>query len=332
MSPPSSSRAAVVTGGAGAIGSALVRALLARGDEVRVIDNLSSGARSQLPAAPEGRLSLTVADLGRPEQYADRFRGAAEVWHLAANPDIRLGTADPRIDLDNGTLATFHMLETARRAGVARVLFSSSSTVYGRPTEFPTPESYGPLLPESIYGASKLGSEALCSAYAHSYGIRSYLFRFANIISPGANHGVLSDFFEKLRRDPARLEVLGDGRQAKSYLRAEGCVDGMLFVASHATDPVNLYNLGARDRISVREVAEKVVAAHGGRARIEFTGGERGWIGDVPQQLLSIAKAEQLGWHPSQTSAEAIETTIAEMIERRERPPGAPGAPARRRH
>ncbi len=311
-------RPVVVTGGAGAIGSVLVRALLERGDEVRVIDNLSSGRRGYLPdPASSPRLTLTVADLREPERYGEQLRGAAEVWHIAANPDIRLGTADPRVDFEAGTVATFHVLEQVRRAGVPRILFSSSSTVYGRPDRFPTPEEYGPLLPQSLYGAAKLAAEGLLSGYAHTYGLKAYVFRFANIIGPAMTHGILHDFFEKLRVDPRRLEVLGDGRQAKSYLRTEECVDGMLAVADRAADAVNLYNLGTHDRISVREIAEKVVAAHGGGARIEYTGGEKGWAGDVPQQLLSIDKATRLGWTPRRTSAQAIDLTIAEMVRTR---------------
>jgi UDP-glucose 4-epimerase len=314
MAPTGGERAVVVTGGAGAIGSVLVRALLARGDEVRVVDNLSSGQRGFLPSPKDApRLSLTVADLREPTAYADRLRGATEVWHLAANPDIRRGTADPRVDLEHGTIATFALLEAVRRADVGRVLFSSSSTVYGRAARFPTPEEYGPLLPESLYGAAKLACEGLLTAYAGSYGTQVHLFRFANIIGPAMTHGILYDLFEKLRADGSRLEVLGDGRQAKSYLRAEECVDGMLFASVHATDRVNVFNLGARDRIAIREIAEKVVAAHGGRARIDYTGGEKGWAGDVPQQLLGIEKIERLGWHPKRTSAQAIDQTIAEM-------------------
>lgn len=315
MPPADRNRVVVVTGGAGAIGAFLVRALLARGDEVRVVDNLSSGRRESLPTLdPGGRLSLTVADLREPSAYSDQFQGAAEVWHLAAIPDIRLGTADPRVDIEHGTLATFHVLETARRAGVPRFLFSSSSTVYGYPERFPTPEGYGPLLPQSLYGAAKLAAEGLGSAYAHSYGLRVYLYRFANIIGPEMNHGILHDFFEKLRRDPSRLEVLGDGRQAKSYLRAEECVEAMIALSGRGADPVNVFNLGTRDRLSVKAIAEKVVTAHGGRARIEFTGGERGWAGDVPQQLLAIDKAERLGWSPKLTSGQAIDRTIEEMV------------------
>jgi UDP-glucose 4-epimerase len=304
----------VVTGGAGAIGSVLVRGLLARGLTVHVLDNLSSGRADHLPSHPA--LRVTIADLREPDTYAWAFQGASAVWHIAANPDIRLGTEDPQIDLHLGTLATFQVLEAARRHDVKRILFSSSSVVYGLPTVFPTPESYGPLLPQSQYGAAKLASEGLISAYAHSYGMRGYIFRFANIIGPNISHGVLVDFFHKLNLDPTRLEVLGDGRQAKSYLRTEDCVAGMLMAAERANDSVNLFNLGTRDRISVREIAEKVVAAWGGKARIEYTGGERGWVGDIPQQLLAIDRISALGWKPQYTSAEAVDLTIRELSAR----------------
>lgn len=304
----------VVTGGAGAIGSMLVRQLLDAGRTVRVVDNLSSGHRELLPTAvPGGRLSFHLLDLAREgltDQVAD---GAGELWHLAANPDIRKGTADPRVDLENGTLATFHVLESARRKEIPRLLFSSSSVVYGLASVQPTPETYGPLAPESLYGAAKLASEAMVSAYAHSYGMTAHIFRFANIIDGRMTHGILYDLFQKLRRDPGRLEVLGDGRQAKSYLRTEDCVAGMRAAAQHVPQRVNFFNLGAADRITVREIAEKVVRAHGGTARIEYQGGDRGWTGDVPLQLLSIEKLGRLGWQPSGTSAQAIDRTIAEL-------------------
>jgi len=309
---------AVVTGGAGAIGSVLVRELLGRGLEVRVVDNFSSGRRELLPSAPPpGRFRLTTADVRSPEAYYEEVRGARTIWHLAANPDIRLGVADPTVDLEQGTIATFRVLEAARRFDVPRVLFSSSSVVYGLPNVYPTPESYGPLEPQSLYGASKLASEGLCSAYAHCYGLRSYIFRFANIIGPGMGHGILIDLFEKLRKEPARLEVLGDGHQAKSYLRTEDCVGGMILAGERAQDPVNIFNLGTDDRISVREIAEKVVAAHGGRARIEYTGGQRGWVGDIPQQLLAIDRIRSLGWRPSTNSAGAVDRTISELVDSR---------------
>ncbi|HKV89733.1 MAG TPA: NAD-dependent epimerase/dehydratase family protein, partial [Thermoplasmata archaeon] len=281
----------VVTGGAGAIGHLLVARLLARGAAVRVIDNLSSGRREHLAAVEnDPRFRLVVADLRRPESFVEELQGAGAVWHLAANPDIRLGTANPAVDLELGTVATFQVLEAARRFDVPKFLFSSSSVVYGYPSVFPTPESYGPLLPQSQYGAAKLASEALVSAFAHSYGIEGHVYRFANIIGPRMTHGVLYDFFEKLRKDPARLEVLGDGNQAKSYLRTEEVIDGMLLAADRAHERMNVFNLGTADRLSVREIAAKVVAAHGGRARVEYTGGATGWVGDVPQQLLSVER------------------------------------------
>ena len=315
-------RPVVVTGGAGAIGSVLVAALLKAGKTVRVVDNLSSGSRAALPPMAEhGRLSFHLFDLARGELPADVVRGAGEIWHLAANADIRKGTADPRVDLENGTLATFHVLESARRADIPRFRFSSSSVVYGLASVQPTPETYGPMAPESLYGAAKLAAEAMLSAYAHSYGLSAHIFRFANIIDGRMNHGILHDFFEKLGRDPTRLEVLGDGRQAKSYLRTEDCVAGMRRAADHTDGPVNFFNLGAADRISVREIAEKVVRAHGGTARIDYLGGSKGWTGDVPHQLLSIEKLAALGWRPSSSSAGAVDRTIAELLA------SAPGRP-----
>ncbi len=303
----------VVTGGAGAVGSVLVRALLDRGVRVRVIDNLSSGRREHLPTPDGERLRLIVADLKRPEEYASELDGATAVWHLAANTDIRKGSQGPRLDLEDGTVASAILLEEMRRHDVPAIRFSSSSVVYGWAKTLPTPEEYGPLEPQSLYAASKLAVEGLVCAYAYSHGIRAHIFRFANIIGPGMTHGILYDFFEKLARDPTRLEVLGDGHQSKSYLRTEDCVAGMLLAAERAVGPVNTFNLGTTDRTSVRQIAEKVIAAHGGRARIEYTGGERGWVGDVPVQLLSIARMERLGWQPRYSSDQAVDRTIAEI-------------------
>jgi UDP-glucose 4-epimerase len=322
MDAPARTGPVVVTGGAGAIGTVLVEALLRRGLEVRVIDNLSSGRREHLTSvASNPKFSLVTADLREPGVWTDSFRGAQAVWHLAANPDIRRGTQDPRLDLEHGTIATFRVLEAARTHRVPKVHFSSSSVVYGYPTRFPTPEDYGPLFPQSLYGASKLASEGLLSAYAYCYGLCAYIFRFANIVGPFMTHGVTYDFFQKLAKTPDRLEVLGDGRQAKSYLRTEDCVEGMLLASDRASAPVNVFNLGTSDRISVREIAEKVVKADGGRARIEYTGGSQGWAGDVPQQLLAIDKIMALGWQPRSNSAQAVDRTIEELVRARGSPP-----------
>ena len=307
----------LVTGGAGAIGSSLCRELVGAGREVIALDNLSSGRREHVQdLQSSGRFRLVQVDLREPEALTPHFRGASAVWHLAANPDIRRGTEDPRLDLEHGTLATFNALEAARRADISRFAFSSSSVVYGLPTVFPTPEEYGPLLPESLYGASKLASEAMVSAYAHDYGMRTLIFRFANVIGSTMTHGVLYDFFEKLRRDPMRLEVLGDGRQSKSYLRTEDCVGAMVLADAKCDRPVELFNLGTPDRTSVREIAEHVVRAAGGHARIDYTGGERGWVGDVPQQLLAIDRIRRLGWEPRWDSGAAVDKTIGELAAR----------------
>ncbi|HKS59378.1 MAG TPA: NAD-dependent epimerase/dehydratase family protein, partial [Thermoplasmata archaeon] len=285
MASATSAGPVVVTGGAGAIGSVLTRVLSQDRPEVRVIDNLSSGRMENLgDLARHPSVRFLEADLKSPPDLVPWFRGASEVWHLAANPDIRRGIDDPRLDVEEGTLVAFQVLDAARRADVPRVLFSSSSVVYGSPTRFPTPEEYGPLLPESNYGAAKLAVEALLSSFCHSYGMRGWIFRFANIIGPGMTHGILYDLMLKLQRTPKRLEVLGDGRQAKSYLRTEDCVAGMLRASNHSAGPVQIYNLGNLDQITVREIAEKVVADLGNQAEIAYTGGPRGWTGDIPKQ------------------------------------------------
>ncbi len=302
----------VVTGGAGAIGAVLSHVLAEAGHPVRVIDNLSSGRRDRLrDLEASGRLTFHASDLGRGGNIQEAFRGADAVWHLAANPNISLGTQNPRIDLENGTLAMAQVLEAARTSDVRRVFFASSSVVYGMPREFPTPESYGPLLPESQYGASKLASEALISAYCHSYGMRGWIFRFANIVGPGMTHGVIPDFLQKLRHDPTRLEVLGDGRQAKSYLWVTDCVSGMRRAEEASHDVVNVFNLGTEQQVAVRDIAQRVVAAFGGTARIEFTGGRQGWPGDIPLQLLSVSKILALGWRPRYDSSTAVDMAIA---------------------
>jgi UDP-glucose 4-epimerase len=318
MTSSTTLRPVVVTGGAGAIGAVLTRALAGAGHLVRVIDNLSTGRRerlSDLEAA--GQVEFHEFDLRKTVGLSKIFRGAHSVWHLAANPNIQKGTDDPRLDLENGTVATAHILEAARKTGVRRILFPSSSVVYGFPSVFPTPESYGPLFPQSQYAASKLASEGLISAYCYSYGMQGWIFRFANIVGPGMTHGVVYDFLGKLQRDPARLEVLGDGNQAKSYLWVDDCIDGMRLAEERAREPVNLFNLGTEQQVPVRDIAERVVQALGGTARIEYTGGAQGWVGDIPRQLLSVEKIRALGWKPRYDSSavvdRAISTTRAEL-------------------
>jgi UDP-glucose 4-epimerase len=312
MTKPAELSPVVITGGAGAIGAVLVGKVADAGHPVRVIDNLSSGRRERLrDLEAAGKVRFYHQDLREPAGLAEIFEGAGAVWHFAANPDIQKGTQDPRLDLEQGTLATAHVLDAARKVHVPKILFSSSSVVYGLPTVFPTPETYGPLLPQSQYGASKLASEGLISAYCHSYRMRGWIFRFANIVGPGMTHGVIYDFLQKLRKDPMRLEVLGDGNQAKSYLWVDDCVDGMRLAEERSRETVNVFNLGTEQQVSVRDIAERVVRASGGVARIEYTGGEQGWVGDIPRQLLAVDRIHSLGWKPRFDSSTVVDKAIA---------------------
>jgi len=237
------------------------------------------------------------------------------VIHLAANSDIFRGLEDTELDLNQGVLATFSVLEAMRRNDVKRLIFSSSSVVYGEPTVVPTPEDYGPLLPISFYGASKLACEGLVTAYGHNFGIQSWMYRFGNIVGPNATHGVILDFIHKLQADPTRLEVLGDGRQAKPYLHVSDCVDGMLFGFEHAAAPVNVFNLAVEDVVDVATIARIVIEAMGlDGVTVRYTGGERGWPGDVPRVGLSPRRMSDLGWTASMTSRQAVQRAAREIV------------------
>lgn len=296
-----------VTGGAGFIGSWVVDRL-APNNSVTVYDNLSTGRKEfvQHHIGDKG-FRFVKADLLDVETLVKEMRGHTSVWHMAANPDIRKGTESTMTDLEQNTFATFNALECARRTDVQSFVFSSTSTVYGRARTVPTPEDYGPLLPISLYGASKLACEAMVSAYAELYGIKGYIYRFANIIGHRATHGILYDLVQKLNRDPTTLEVLGDGKQMKSYLLVEECADAMVYGFQHAKDTLNYFNLGADDQITVKRIVEILVEETRLKGvKLHYTGGESGWKGDVPRFLLSTEKMKALGWKASHTSEEAV--------------------------
>ena len=243
------------------------------------------------------------------------MQGVEMVHHLAANPDIRLGTEVTDTDLKQGTLATYNVLEAMRMEGVSRISFSSSSAIYGEAEQMPTPETYGPVMPISLYGASKLGSEALITAWAGTFGADAWIHRFANIVGPRGTHGVIFDFIHKLKRDPSRLEVLGNGMQEKSYMSAEDCVKAMIHLIGHCDKNVNLYNLGTGDTCSVRRIAEIVVEESGLEGvSIEYTGGDRGWAGDVPKTSLEVSRLLETGFKPNLASEEAIRHTARALI------------------
>ncbi|MDH7510576.1 MAG: NAD-dependent epimerase/dehydratase family protein [Methanolinea sp.] len=307
--------ACVVTGGAGFIGSHLVDALVARGKTVVVVDSLRSGSEQNLSAhLSRDRIRFIRADL-LEDGWQDSLSGAGRVWHLAADPDVRQGALTPASQVRQNILATWRVLEAMRAAGVPEIVFTSTSTVYGDAKVIPTPEDYSPLEPVSVYGATKLSCEALISAYCHSYGLKAWIFRFANIIGKRSNHGVIWDFIRKLSDNPHRLEILGDGRQSKSYLEVGACVDAMLYAADHASGRVNTFNIGSEDWIDVRSIADLVVEEMGlSGVKYTFTGGERGWVGDVPRMQLSVQKLKSLGWKPPVGSRESVKMAIAAML------------------
>ena len=298
----------LVTGGAGFIGSALVDRLLANREPVTVYDNLSNGRESFISQHfGDPDFEFIKADVLDFDRLLKEMDGHSLVWHLAANPDIRKGTESPWVDLEQNTLATYNVLEAARKTDVESVVFSSTSTIYGRAKTLPTPEDYGPCLPISLYGASKLACEGLVSAYAELYGIRGWIYRFANIIGRRSTHGILYDLVEKLNRNPEELEVLGDGNQKKSYLLVEECVDGMIFGFKNAKDKLNYFNLGSEDQLEVKRIVELLVEETGLKnVEVQYTGGESGWAGDVPEFLLSTKKMADLGWKPEHNSEQAI--------------------------
>ncbi len=308
----------LVTGAAGFIASNLIPRLLARGDEVAGADNFFLGKRAYVANHP--RFAFHEMDLLDLDNVVALMRGFQpdRVWHLAANSDISFGTKYTDFDLKGGTLVTYNVLEAMRRADVKEIVFSSSGAVYGEPTVMPTPEDYGPILPISLYAASKVACETLITSFAHNYDINAWIFRFGNIVGPNPTHGVIHDFVLRLREEPAKLVVLGDGTQAKPYVYVEDTLDGMEFGVANAKDHVNVYNLAVDDQTSVREIADWTIEAMGiDRAQIDVQYGDspRGWRGDVPQVKLDTRRMQALGWSPKLSSREAVRRTIADVVE-----------------
>jgi len=303
-----SDRTVAVTGGAGFIGSRLAEALV-DDNEVRVLDDLSAGERGRVPDGA----SLRVADVLDHDAARDAFEGADVVFHLAANPDVRSGADDTRVHMEQNAEATNVVLDAARDACVDAFAFASSSTVYGEaPT--PTPETHGPLEPISLYGASKLAGEGLCTAYEGTFGLETYVYRFANVVG-GRGHGVVPDFARKLREDPTRLEILGDGRQRKSYTHVTDCVDAMVHVVESDACDETFYNIGTHDTVSVTRIAEVVSDFMDADPEFVYTGGERGWKGDVPRMRLDVERLCATGWEPTLDSEESVRRAAREVVD-----------------
>ena len=306
----------IVTGGAGFIGSHLIDRLLLRGDEVIVLDNLSSGKMEYLKEHIENPdfkfIKLDLLDL---DNLKKTVKDSDAVFHLAANPDVRLGVSDTRVHLEQNIIATYNLLEAMRINNVKNILFTSTSTVYGEATIIPTPENYGPLVPISLYGASKLACEALITSYCSTFDMNSWLFRFANIVGHRGTHGIIIDFINKLRNNPASLEILGDGKQNKSYLHVHDCIEAILFAMQNCNEMVNIFNIGSDDTINSTRIGEIVVEEMGLHdVEFKYTGGSRGWKGDVPRMMLSIDRIKSLGWKPVHNSENSVRDATRSLL------------------
>jgi UDP-glucose 4-epimerase len=304
----------VVTGGAGFIGSHLVDTLVAQGNEVLVIDSLCAGRLETIARhIDDHKVRFVQADL-LDSGWQEQLEGADRLFHLAADPDVRQSAISPDPTMQNNIMATYRVLEAMRRYEVPEFVFTSTSTVYGDAKVIPTPEDYAPLLPISVYGASKLACEALISSYCYSFGMKSWIYRFANIVGERSGHGVITDFVRKLKENPAELEILGDGKQAKSYLEVHECVAAMLF-ALRTKETVNIFNIGSEDWIDVKSIAEIVAEEmHLPEVKFRFTGGERGWVGDVPRMQLSLERIKGKRWKPELGSRESVRLAARDLV------------------
>src|SRR3954447_21720674 len=302
-----------ITGAAGFIGSQLTDRLLADGNSVIGYDNLSTGRMRFLEsAAANVNFRFVKGDLLDKEALTRAMKGADIVFHLAANADVRFGTEHPERDLQQNTVATFRVLEAMRENGVKRIAFSSTGSIYGEPSVFPTPEDAPFPVQTSLYGASKLACEGLISAYCEGFGFTGVIFRFVSILGERYTHGHVIDFYRALKADPDRLRVLGDGRQEKSYLYVADCVEAMLTAMAAHTEPgdSSVYNLGTDETIVVDDSIAIISDELGVSPELEHTGGRRGWPGDSPLIHLDCAKIRRLGWTPELSIDQAVRRTL----------------------
>lgn len=319
----------IVTGGAGFIGSHVVDRLIDAGHEIVVLDDLSAGDERFInPHVGKQDFRFHKVDILH-DDINPFFDGVEEVWHLAANPEVRIGAEDTRVHLEQNVIATYNVLEAMRKNDVRRMIFTSTSTVYGDADKLPTPEEY-PTIPVSLYGASKLACEALIAAYCHTFDMRAWIYRFANVIGRRSSHGVIYDFINKIRSNPEELEILGDGNQTKSYIYVDDCIDAMVAGLKAnaeaeaggegypaAKNRVNIFNIGTDDMTMVKRIAEIVceVMRVSPKPKFTFTGGKRGWKGDVPIMLLDASKLNALGWRQRHNSEEAVRKAAGDLLE-----------------
>ena len=302
---------AFVTGGAGFVGSNLTDRLVEEGHDVVVFDNFSTGRDQFLEGALKtGRVTVVRGDVLDADAVSRAMRGCDFVCHIAANADVRFGTLHPRRDLEQNTLATFNVLEAMRSHGIKRMTFSSTGSIYGEPRIFPTPEDAPFPVQTSLYGASKLACEGMIQAYCEGYGMQACIFRFVSILGERYTHGHVFDFVKSLRANPNHLRVLGNGKQRKSYLYVRDCVDAMVLAFNNARDRVSIFNVGQDNFCEVTDSVGWIIGQLGLKPQIEYTGGERGWIGDSPFIFLDCSRLRALGWRPTLTIREGIICTV----------------------
>ncbi len=303
---------AFVTGAAGFIGSTLTDRLLADGHTVVGYDNFSTGQHEFLAnACQSSNFRLVRGDTLDPTRLTESMAGATTVFHLAANADVRFGTDHPRKDLEQNTVATFNVLEAMRANGVRRIAFSSTGSIYGEAPVIPTPEDAPFPVQTSLYGASKLAGEGLIAAYCEGFGMQAWIFRFVSILGERYTHGHVFDFYRSLRRDPTRLRVLGDGHQRKSYLYVQDCIDAIFVAMERADAKVNVLNLGTDEYCELNDSIRWICEHLGLTPALDYTGGDRGWIGDNPFIFLDTARIRALGWTPTLTIRDSVLRTLA---------------------
>lgn len=307
-----------ITGGAGFIGSTMAGRLLSdQSNEVTIFDNFCSGKMDYIqPYINDKRFNLVKGDLLDLKAIKNAIKVHDFVFHFAANPDIAKSMIETDLDLRLGILATYNILEAMRVNNIKKIAYSSGSGVYGDVGLIETPESFGPLLPSSMYGASKLGAEGIISAFCHMFEMQSWIFRFANVVGKNQTHGVGYDFIRNLKNNPKKLVILGDGTQSKSYIQVNDVTDAMLFVINKTNQVVNVYNVATDDYITVNEIAEIVIDEMNLKnVQLEYTGGKRGWKGDVPVVRFNLDKIHKLGWKARYNSKDAIKSSIRDMLE-----------------
>ncbi len=306
----------IVTGCAGFIGSNLVDRLLENGHEVVGVDNLSTGLLRFLErASANPRFRFVRTDLLDLPGLVAAFAGGEVVVHLAANADVRFGTEHPRRDLEQNTIATYNVLEAMRANGIKHIAFSSTGSVYGEAAVIPTPED-GPFpIQTSLYGASKAAGEGLISAYCEGFGFQAWIFRFVSILGERYTHGHVFDFYKKLKADPTRLPVLGNGRQRKSYLYVQDCIDAILLAMEEVGEKVNIFNLGVDGYCEVNDSIGWICEELGVKPVLEYSGGDRGWIGDNPFIFLDTRKIQSLGWRPKLDIRAGVIRTVRSLVE-----------------